>query len=371
MKHLRYITEKEVDLDKQEHPTVLDFDDNLPDTRKFISKHKVNKHEDRVKNDDTVFDGSKVKYSLKTPQNSRMGRDGAKSRAANEEAISEAKSYHNIEPHPTRKGLYIGYADGPWHVKKTGYGGWEAHKRQGDGYIRGKTLDDISSDLNSHSSKRYTKEEVVNLQPKTDTLTRETIRMLIQKAEQNLGEKNKATTETLLKAKSQNEGYIGFKALAAKVGPGAAAAIGRKKYGKAKFDHAAATGTKMKGMKPAHEEVVNESKIENPNSCGQGYCKDHENHPVHGVATKMGYTYSHSTPIGNRDNPMYIHHTWEKGEHKIGAGSHNFSKWNTTTTTASGRKQHGEGMDSLEKHLKGKKKRFKELRESDQKEQYN
>ena len=67
---------------------------------------------------------------------------------------------------------------------------------------------------------------------------------------------------------------------------------------------------------------------------------------------------------------MYIHHTWEKGEHKIGAGSHNFSKWNTTTTTASGRKQHGEGMDSLEKHLKGKKKRFKELRESDQKEQY-
>ena len=49
--------------------------------------------------------------------------------------------------------------------------------------------------------------------------------------------------------------YVGFDALKAKVGaggaknPGAvAAAIGRKKYGKGKFQKAAAKGTKMMGM---------------------------------------------------------------------------------------------------------------------------
>lgn len=50
--------------------------------------------------------------------------------------------------------------------------------------------------------------------------------------------------------------YIGFKKLEGKLAgkaedPGAvAAAIGRKKYGKAKFQKAAATGTSMRGMKP-------------------------------------------------------------------------------------------------------------------------
>lgn len=52
--------------------------------------------------------------------------------------------------------------------------------------------------------------------------------------------------------------YVGFDKLKAKIGkekgvsnPGAvAAAIGRRKYGKAKFQKAAASGTKMKGMKP-------------------------------------------------------------------------------------------------------------------------
>lgn len=26
--------------------------------------------------------------------------------------------YHNIDKHPTRKGVYIGYAAGAWHVRK-------------------------------------------------------------------------------------------------------------------------------------------------------------------------------------------------------------------------------------------------------------
>lgn len=50
--------------------------------------------------------------------------------------------------------------------------------------------------------------------------------------------------------------YTGFKKLAGSLegkvrNPGAvAASIGRKKYGKAKFQKAAAEGKKMKGMKP-------------------------------------------------------------------------------------------------------------------------
>jgi hypothetical protein len=54
------------------------------------------------------------------------------------------------------------------------------------------------------------------------------------------------------------EKYVGFeklkKSIAAKGGvknPGAvAAAVGRKKYGKAKFQKAAAKGKKMRGVKP-------------------------------------------------------------------------------------------------------------------------
>ena len=44
--------------------------------------------------------------------------------------------------------------------------------------------------------------------------------------------------------------YMGFDKLAAKVGPAVAASIGRKKYGKKKFDNAAAKGKKLKGAKP-------------------------------------------------------------------------------------------------------------------------
>jgi hypothetical protein len=60
-----------------------------------------------------------------------------------------------------------------------------------------------------------------------------------------------------------DEKYMGFKKLEKSIAakgdvrdPGAvAAAIGRKKYGKKKFQKAATSDHKMKGMKPAHEEV--------------------------------------------------------------------------------------------------------------------
>jgi hypothetical protein len=60
------------------------------------------------------------------------------------------------------------------------------------------------------------------------------------------------------KDKTFAEEYVGFNKLKAKIAakggvsnPGAVcAAIGRKKYGKKKFQHAAAKGKKMKDMKP-------------------------------------------------------------------------------------------------------------------------
>ncbi|HXF73066.1 MAG TPA: hypothetical protein VNO79_10710 [Actinomycetota bacterium] len=55
--------------------------------------------------------------------------------------------------------------------------------------------------------------------------------------------------------------YVGFKKLSGKLGrrkgvrdPDAlAASIGRKKYGKARFQKAAAAGKKMRGMRPARK----------------------------------------------------------------------------------------------------------------------
>lgn len=44
--------------------------------------------------------------------------------------------------------------------------------------------------------------------------------------------------------------YTGFNKLAKKTNPRIAAAIGRKKYGKKKFQKAAAQSKKMRGMKP-------------------------------------------------------------------------------------------------------------------------
>ncbi len=48
--------------------------------------------------------------------------------------------------------------------------------------------------------------------------------------------------------------YVGFKALVAKgVPPGAAANIGRKKYGKKKFQEHAVEGKKMENVKPVRK----------------------------------------------------------------------------------------------------------------------
>jgi hypothetical protein len=46
------------------------------------------------------------------------------------------------------------------------------------------------------------------------------------------------------------EKYVGFEKLAKATNPAIAAAVGRKKYGKKKFQDYAAKGKKMKGVEP-------------------------------------------------------------------------------------------------------------------------
>jgi hypothetical protein len=74
------------------------------------------------------------------------------------------------------------------------------------------------------------------------------------------------TVDKLVKALPEviEKGYEGFKKLEGKLAgkvsdPGAvAAAVGRKKYGKEKFEHAAEAGKKMDHTKPMKKSVIND-----------------------------------------------------------------------------------------------------------------
>lgn len=72
-------------------------------------------------------------------------------------------------------------------------------------------------------------------------------------------------------------GYMGFKALEGSLegkvrNPGAvAASIGRKKYGKAKFQKAAAAGKTMEGEKPVKKAPVPEKPASKPKHKSKGH----------------------------------------------------------------------------------------------------
>ena len=85
-------------------------------------------------------------------------------------------------------------------------------------------------------------------------------------------------------AKELTEKYVGFKALAAKVGPGAAAAIGDKKYGKKAMEHAAKTGTSLKGHKK-----LGESEDHGCPDCGSSNISHHS------------FDYGHDSDTGYHD----------------------------------------------------------------------
>lgn len=119
---------------------------------------------------------------------------------------------------------------------------------------------------------------------------------------------------------------------------------------------------------PSEIEQIFEA-INNPNTSGQGHDEDHKNHPLHGTLEKHGYSYSHSTPI-KRDHyiaaggefkqaPSYVAHSYFHGDadHCCSVNSDSY-KWHTKTSPASGRVTSGEGAITLDRHLKGKAKRF-------------
>jgi hypothetical protein len=107
---------------------------------------------------------------------------------------------------------------------------------------------------------------------------------------------------------------------------------------------------------------LNEAAIQSPNSSGQGFDKDHDLHPLHKAASKFGYSYSHTTPVHQRDGSVLHHHTWHKREHKIGAYAHD-TKWTSKVSSASGHSFQGVGTVALDRHLKNKEKRYGKLPE--------
>lgn len=100
--------------------------------------------------------------------------------------------------------------------------------------------------------------------------------------------------------------------------------------------------------------------IENPNSSGQGYDASHMQHELHTTVVKYGYVYSHSTQVRATDQTTYVHHTYKFGAHNVGLIHANL--WETSTSTASGRKHAGKGAVQLDAHLKSKRRRHAELR---------
>jgi hypothetical protein len=64
----------------------------------------------------------------------------------------------------------------------------------------------------------------------------------------------------------------------------------------------------------------NESTIRFPNVLNQGHDEDHRNHPLHKIAQKRGFQYSHTTPVTQHDRSVQHHHTWQNSAgHQIGA----------------------------------------------------
>jgi hypothetical protein len=114
-------------------------------------------------------------------------------------------------------------------------------------------------------------------------------------------------------------------------------------------------------MKPLAMNTLVEAAIVNSNSSGQGYDADYVNHPLHSTIVKHGYSYSHTTPYrASSGETIHHHHTYAKGEHKVGISTRSDSNWETKTSSASGHKHTGSGAASLEGHLASKNKRYRE-----------
>jgi hypothetical protein len=104
--------------------------------------------------------------------------------------------------------------------------------------------------------------------------------------------------------------------------------------------------------------------ILNPNTSGQGLSPLWESHPLTKTVLSMGYTYSHSTPVGwmlRGEQKWALHHTFKQKEHNVSLtrpDNADSYAWSTSTSCASGRKWQGIGAASLLLHLKRKAKRY-------------
>lgn len=97
------------------------------------------------------------------------------------------------------------------------------------------------------------------------------------------------------------------------------------------------------------------SGIQNPNSSGQGHDASHSANPYHSQIQGAGFEYSHSTPIKRSHGGTEMRHTYAKpgSERKIGVMGH---RWNSKSSSASGREISGSDAHSLAQHLKGMRK---------------
>lgn len=92
---------------------------------------------------------------------------------------------------------------------------------------------------------------------------------------------------------------------------------------------------------------------------GQGHDPSHASSPLAGTAMAKGYSYSHSTPIHMQDGSVQTHHTYARGEHKVGVTG---NKWQTSVSSGSGHRTSGTGAASLAKHLASKASRYPGLK---------
>ena len=105
--------------------------------------------------------------------------------------------------------------------------------------------------------------------------------------------------------------------------------------------------------------------IQNPNSSGQGKDPEFKTHPWASTVMSAGYAYSHSTPVIHLGNNRIIHHTFQMPgtEHKVSLWT-DFEPytpkhfWETSVSSASGRRETGTDSGALWKHLSSKDARY-------------
>jgi hypothetical protein len=102
----------------------------------------------------------------------------------------------------------------------------------------------------------------------------------------------------------------------------------------------------------------NQYGIHNANSSTQGFHAGAGTHALAGTIKSHGYTYSHSTPVHMMNGSVQVLHTYKRGEHNVSTTEGNHTRWQTSTSSASGVHHTGSGAAGLDKHLTYKDRRY-------------